>query len=121
VQPRLLDFTYSPFVALYFAVSPGREKKCACNKCGVRVWAIDAAAVKKRFAAVVKEVEDEERNEERRRQGRRIDHLVASNIGAVRTDCDSMTAEIDDFQNRIRKLLPYPRAYRDVLHYQGCV
>lgn len=47
VSTRLLDFSYSPFVALYFAIRGGER-----NGDGVRLWALDAEAVNDRFEVV---------------------------------------------------------------------
>lgn len=58
VPTRLLDFTYSPFVAFYFAVSPGSEKKyvrnSVRNRSDVRMWAIDSEAAKREFSEVAR-------------------------------------------------------------------
>jgi hypothetical protein len=49
VPTRLLDFTYSPFVALYLVVRPRQENH---ERSRVRVSAIDAKAVNNRFRSV---------------------------------------------------------------------
>lgn len=46
---RLLDFTYSPYVALYFALRHGAERDGG----PVEVWGIDAEAVRRRSVQVI--------------------------------------------------------------------
>lgn len=48
IPTRLLDFTYSPFVALYFAIR-NSQKVLGTH---LRLWAIDARAVNDRFRTV---------------------------------------------------------------------
>jgi hypothetical protein len=112
VPTRLLDFTYSPFVGLYFAIRNKPDDKCA-----IRIWAMDAEAVNKRFTAVVLKVEEEER----RREGKGTSHRVSSAFDDARTEYDTMTSEIFELQERIGKLLSSPRTGRFELHRQGCV
>jgi hypothetical protein len=49
VPTRLLDFSHSPFVALYFAIRSGSKDP---NREYVRLWAVDASAVNQRFNRV---------------------------------------------------------------------
>jgi hypothetical protein len=119
VPTRLLDFTYSPFVALYFAVSPedGTKRGNPGNKCDVRVWAINAEAVKSQFSAVAWRA----LAEERKRLGMRTSGRVGLGMEDQVTDRDSMITEIDEFRAQVAGLLSYPRTCRTELHQHGCV
>jgi hypothetical protein len=55
---RLLDFTYLPYVALYFALRNRKE----CHSDNVEVWGISAAALMQRAYAVSREADDRVRN-----------------------------------------------------------
>ncbi len=56
---RLLDFTYSPYVALYFALR-NRDKKESDH---VEVWGIDAAALRERAGIRSKEADKKSREQ----------------------------------------------------------
>jgi hypothetical protein len=112
VPTRLLDFTYSPFVALYFAVRNRSERQS-----DIRVWAIDERAVNNRFTAVARQG----LAEERKRQRMRTDGRVGTAFEDLRTSRDSMTTETDELPKLIAQLLSYPSTCRGVLHEQGCV
>lgn len=54
IPTRLLDFTYSPFVALYFAIRNGHEHAQKNGITHVRLWAVNAVEVGKRFRGVAR-------------------------------------------------------------------
>jgi hypothetical protein len=58
VPTRLLDFTYSPYVALYFALRNRKGKEAESD---AEVWGIDAAAVKKHAMRASREADDKVR------------------------------------------------------------
>lgn len=69
VPTRLLDFTYSPYVALYFALRHRGE----CGE-SAEVWGIDAAAVRRQAERILREADEEVR----KRQGQPSRRRVAS-------------------------------------------
>jgi len=58
IPTRLLDFTYSPFVALYFAI---RNRQEDASRIDLRLWAMNARAVNNRFKEVAFNASCEER------------------------------------------------------------
>src|SRR5580704_15740200 len=58
---RLLDFTYSPYVALYFALRNRNDNEAESD---AEVWAINAAAVKASAMEVSREADDKIREHE---------------------------------------------------------
>jgi hypothetical protein len=66
IPTRLLDFTYSPFVALYFAIRNGHEYAGGPKgRTHVRLWAVDAAAVNDRFRQVAQVARVQRRKKEK--------------------------------------------------------
>ena len=67
---RLLDFTYSPYVALYFALRNREENESKCAE----IWGINATALMERAYQVSREADDEvrERKGEPKKKGGRV-------------------------------------------------
>jgi hypothetical protein len=114
VPTRLLDFTYSPFVALYFAVRRGDAAERGKPK-HLRLWAIDESAVRGRFL----EVAYKAANEETKSNGARPKFVLASLVDFA-TDGDVIR---DDMERRklILEALSASGTRRRVQKEQGCV
>ena len=114
VPTRLLDFTYSPFVALYFAI---REQKNDKRKPVVRLWAINETAVNDRF----KQVASAAAAKERERAGESKYRVASNNPDDFYSVGDSVGFEIQGLQTIISKSLLATGTYRAELERHGCV
>lgn len=114
IPTRLLDFTYSPFVALYFAI---REQCSDKERSHVRLWAIDETAVNDRF----KEVMHEAKMKARKRAGKVEPGLRPASPADFATDGDIVTSEIQKLPPLIAKALRATGPRRDELERQGSV
>jgi hypothetical protein len=114
IPTRLLDFTYSPFVALYFAI---REQYNNKQRSDVRLWAIDEAAVNDRFKQVVRRAEEAGR----KKGGSRFKAADPTDPDSYATDGDIILSEIQELPLLIAKALRATRAMRNVLEQQGSV
>jgi hypothetical protein len=91
---RLLDFSYSPFVALYFAVRAGDR-----GQESVRLWALDAPAILRNFEKVAWNARRKGVDRERRDQG-----LHPTKPMAVSLDPDSFMTARDSVRLRTERL-----------------
>ena len=109
---RLLDFTFSPFVALYFAARD-------CRKRGkhARVWAIDSQAINSRCREVVWRAQDAERE----RRGENGSGRVSLNPDDFASDRDVLKRENLAMQRRAEFVLAATGTFRAELNRLGCV
>jgi hypothetical protein len=83
IPTRLLDFTVSPYIALYFAIRQSRARpKWPKQKTYMRVWAIDEQAIRDRSQAIAVEA----RNKCRESRGEKIPRRLASLTPALSSD-----------------------------------
>ena len=82
VPTRLLDFTYSPFIALYFAVRACRACRCSSGRY-IRIWAINEDSVNVRFRRVARKAQgksDRARDLSRDNQSDELDDLTSATV-----------------------------------------
>jgi hypothetical protein len=115
VPTRLLDFTYSPFVALYFAIREGREDK---DRTQVRLWAINSTAVNDRFRSVALAARTEQRKYDGVGASRRFDF---GDLDYYSTDRDNVIQETQGLGAQIAESLSAQGTYRGELNRRGCV
>ncbi len=113
IPTRLLDFTYSPFVALYFAIREQRKRRTR-----LRLWAIDAIAVNNQFKIVTYKAERAAR--ERAGKKEKFEKL-SIHPDDFSTDADSTILEMQETSTLLAKSLRATGTYRAGLEGQGCV
>ena len=91
VPTRLLDFTLSPYVALYFALCNRTEKE---KKCPPRIWAIDAQALMRAASKISAEADRQELEERRKRAGSAVSAKPrGASLVYLATDGDALEQE----------------------------
>jgi hypothetical protein len=110
-----LDFRYSPYVALYFAIRQGPVDK---DRTHVRLWAIDAGAVNYRFLPVASNARYEQAKVDGTVKHRRVD---PGDLDWYSTDRDSMHAETEAFRALVADSLGVTGTYRGEMNRRGCV
>jgi hypothetical protein len=149
IPTRLLDFTYSPFVALYFSIeeekpeldlkrlAPSEREQlfALLEKAGtkrpreyVRIWAIDADAVNDRFIMVTSAAEEAEAKAERKQMPKNpgfprnildLSDLISSAIDQREVIANE---EVNIRPSRIAKALSNSHpSYQKHLRQHGCV
>lgn len=114
IPTRLLDFTYSPFVALYFAVRDRRNDK---KRTHVRLWAINATEVNERFQRVAYQAQVKDQ----KRKGVKVFKPVSLNPDDFATEGDSVEAESKSLKKIILESMLATGTYRAELERQGCI
>lgn len=114
IPTRLLDFTYSPFVALYFAIRGQWDDK---ERSHVRLWAIDATILNNRFRSVAYQA-----GAKARERAGKMKHRVASmDPDDFYTIGDEVALETQGLHTAIAESLLATGTRRGELERQGCV
>jgi hypothetical protein len=114
IPTRLLDFTYSPFVALYFAI---RERQNDKKRSHVRLWAINATEVNNRFQQVAYQAKAKALD----RAGKTITKYASLNPDGFATVGDSIDSETFSLRRLIIDSMQATGTYRAELKMKGCV
>lgn len=111
IPTRLVDFTYSPFVALYFAIGNSHEE---VRRSHVRIWAVNVVAVKDRFQQVARQASTKDE---------RPCKLPTATLHPAThtTPRDDMTTETQGLQELIAESLSAIGGRRYEQNRQGCV
>lgn len=107
IPTRLLDFTHSPFVALYFAI---RQQSPCLNSSHVRIWAINEEAVRNSFQSVVNKAYRKDRP-----------RLAENHPYELMSMGDAIVHATSGYQETVNRALLATGAYRAVFNKEGCI
>jgi hypothetical protein len=117
VPTRLLDFTLSPFVALYFAVKPFVPPSDKETPEFARVWALDSNAIYRRSLRSIARARMAERERSERKHGGR----VSSSPDDAASDRDVLKGAAEIRRRVAEDVLAATGTFRSELGRQGCV
>ena len=110
IPTRLLDFTLSPFVALYFAVRHGGEKSTPA-----RVWAMDSEAINGNFLRVTARARIRAR-ERKKTPG----HKVSFHLDDFASERDVLRDDALAMRRAAEEALQASGTFRSELNKHGC-
>ena len=113
IPTRLLDFTLSPFVALYFAVRNAEKK----NK-SARIWAMDSTQINRRFLSI--RARAHMKQQERSSQ-KASAHRGSLNPDDAATERDILRNDALFLRHAAEETLVATGAFRGELNRRGCV
>lgn len=118
IPTRLLDFTHSPFVALYFAVRDGDHEEDT-----FRIWAIDTEDVSARFKDAAWSARRKEFEREQKRQGVTAEppRAVSLHPDSYGTAPDFMKSQVEETRSLINEALAAVGTRRAEQARSGCV
>lgn len=117
VPTRLLDFTLSPFVALYFAARPYETPPGEEKPEFARLWALDSHAIYEKSEQSVNQAKEAERKRlKQKRKGRLSLHPDDS-----ASERDVMKSEAETRREIAEDVLAATGTFRSELENRGCV
>ncbi len=117
VPTRLLDFTLSPFVALYFAAKPFETPSGRETPTFARVWALDSNAIYRGSLQSIRRA----RTAERKRSGGKRERPASLHPDDFASIRDVVRTEAETRRRIAEEVLAATGTFRSELERQGCV